>query len=85
MSKNPVITAFGKVDGINLPLFYPEDEIVSDLSQMHQRLLGEKSLFASFSSLQVPDYPGRRGSRVRPRVHRQVWLQSSGSVVTITR
>ena len=47
--ENPVIAAFGKVDGINLPLFYPEGEVVSDLTQMHQHLLGEKALFAPFS------------------------------------
>ena len=47
--ENPVIAAFGKVDGINLPLFYPEGEVVSDLGEMHQHLLGEKAPFAAFS------------------------------------
>ncbi len=47
--ENPVIAEFGQVNGIYLPLFYPEGEVVSDLGEMHQHLLGEKASFAAFS------------------------------------
>ena len=47
--ENPVIAEFGQVNGIYLPLFYPECEVVSDLGEMHQHLLGEKASFAAFS------------------------------------
>jgi len=46
---NPVITALTKDNRINAPLLYPNNEIVSDLSQQHQYLLGDESMFAPFS------------------------------------
>lgn len=89
--ENPVIALFGQVNGIYLPLFYPECEVMSDLGEMHQHLLCEKAAFAAFSGGQSlvilaeeapwDTHSGHKfsygHSQGRQRVHRnrQVWFE----------